>query len=163
MESRKHFVNNVMFVFGLTYAVLLAALSITLFIISRPVSGILFLALAFPFGFIVFRYGSTVAMEDEAVTLRFLGIVRRRIRWKDLKDVCVCGTKVLNRLNKERCGTVYMIFSDKHIPENRLLDMMLRFPPKGKIYLKFTKDRLMELQMHWSRPVQKFNIGSLDI
>lgn len=163
MEKKKYFVNNVMFIFGLSYFVVLVAVAIALFTISRPGSAAIFLALALSFGFIGFRYGSTVEFGDDGVTLKFLGITRRSIRWKDLKDVCVCGTKVLNRMNKERTGTIYMIFSDKHIPENRLMDMMLRWPPKGKIYLKFTRDRFLSLQMHWSKPVQKFNIGSLDI
>ena len=163
MESRKHLVNNVMFIFALSYVLVLVAVSITLLTISRPVSALIFFAIAVPFGLLVFRYGSIVTMEDDAVVLKFLGIRRRQIRWKDLKDVCVCGTKVLNRMNKEKTGTIYMIFSDKHIPEKQLMEMMLKWPPKGKIYLKFTKDRLLEMQLHWSRPVQKFNIGSLDI
>ena len=163
MEKKKYFVNNVMFIFGLSYFAVLAAVSIALFTIERPLSAAIFLAIALGFAFIVFRYGSVVEFGEDGVTLRFLGITRRSIRWKDLKDVCVCGTKVLNRMNKERTGTIYMIFSEKHIPENRLMDMMLRWPPKGKIYLKFTRDRFLALQMHWSKPVQKFNIGSLDI
>jgi len=163
MERKKYFVNNVMFIFGLSYFAVLAAVAIALFTIDRPVSAAIFLAIALGFGFIIFRYGSTVEFGEDGVTLRFLGITRRNVRWKDLKDVCVCGTKVLNRMNRERTGTIYMIFSDKHIPENKLMDMMLKWPPKGKIYLKFTRDRLLALQMHWSKPVQKFNIGSLDI
>lgn len=163
METKKHLVNNVMFMIGLSYFVVLVAVSIALLTISRPVSALVFFLLSLPFALLIVRYGSTVTIDDSGVTLKFLVISRRQIRWKDLKDVCVCGTKVLNRMNKEKTGTIYMIFSDKHIPEKQLMDMMLKWPPKGKIYLKFTKDRLLEVQMHWSRPVQKFNIGSLDI
>ena len=163
MESRKHLVNNVMFILGLSYFLVLVAVSIALLTISRPVSALIFFLVSLPFLFLVFRYGSTVMIDDYGVSLKFLGIKRKQIRWKDLKDVCVCGTRVLNRMNRNKCGTLYMIFTDKHIPENKLLDMMLKWPPKGKIYMKFTKDRLLEVQMHWSRPVQKFNIGSLDI
>jgi len=152
-----------MFIFAAIYVVILVALSVTLFVIERPISAAVFLALAVPFALLVFRYGSTVSFTEEGVVLRFCGIERKKIRWKDLKDVCVCGARVMNRLNKERCGTIYFIFSEKHIPENKLFDMMLKWPPKGKIYLKFTKDRLLEIQMHWQKPVQKFNIGSLDI
>ncbi|MBR6085781.1 MAG: hypothetical protein IKP61_09255 [Spirochaetales bacterium] len=163
MGSRKHLVNNVMFIVGVSYFVVLVAVSIALLTISRPVSALIFFLIALPFVLLAFRYGSTVTFDENGVNLRFLGIKRNQIRWKDLKDVCVCGTRVLNRINRNKCGTIYMIFTDKHIPENKLLDMMLKWPPKGKIYLKFTKDRLLEVQMHWSRPVQKFNIGSLDI
>ena len=58
MEKKKYFVNNVMFIFGLSYFVVLVAVAIALFTISRPGSAAIFLALALSFGFIGFRYGS---------------------------------------------------------------------------------------------------------
>ena len=75
MEKKKYFVNNVMFIFGLSYFVVLVAVAIALFTISRPGSAAIFLALALSFGFIGFRYGSTVEFGDDGVTLKFLGII----------------------------------------------------------------------------------------
>lgn len=162
-KEKKYLVNNSMFVFAVVYIVLLVAVSIALVTIERYGSAVVFALISLPFFLIAFRYGSVVKVGKDGVSLSFLGIKRRFISWKNMAEVDVIGSKVLNRNNTKKCGTLYLIFSPEKLDDEKRFDMMLKWPPKDKIYLKFTKDRLMDLQWFYSNPVEKYNIGMLDI
>ena len=90
-------------------------------------------------------------------------VLEFRATWNEIAEVDVIGSKVLNRNNTKKCGTLYLIFSPEKLDDDKRFDMMIKWPPKDKIYLKFTKDRLMDLQWFYSKPVEKYNIGMLDI
>lgn len=44
--------------------------------------------------------------------------------------------------------------------ESQLFEMMLKFPPKDKIVLKYKKERLYTLRAHFKYRITKYNTGS---
>ena len=162
-KEKKYFVNGTLLVFALVYFVFLVAISFSLLSIGRVYSALVFALLSLPFLVVAFRYGSTVRIGKDGVELKFLWKRRRFIPWEEVREVLVAGTKVMNRGNTKKCGTLYLVFSPQEMDEEERFQTMLKWPPKDKIYLKFTKDRLMDLQWFYSSPVARYNVGMLDI
>ena len=162
-KEKKYFVNDTLFAFGLIYFVFLTAIAMALLTIGRYFSAIVFALLGLPFLVVAFRYGSLVKVGKDGVELSFLWIKRRSFTWDEINEVLVAGTKVLNRGNEKKCGTLYMIFSKEQMEDEERFQTMLNWPPKDKIYVKFTKDRLMDIQWFYSAPIARYNVGMLDI
>lgn len=162
-KDKSYLVNGVMLSFAFIYIALLLALGVTLIMIGRLGSALIFIILALPFFIVVHRYGSVVSIGKDGIKLSFLHHVYRHFTWEEIEEIDVAGVKVLNRLNPNKCGTIYFIFSKEALDDEKRFDMMLKWPPKDKIYLKFNKDKLMDLQWFYSKPVERYNIGMLDI
>ena len=162
-KEKKYFVNGTLLLFGLVYFIFLFAVSISLLSIGREFSALVFLLLALQFPAISCRYRSRVRIGKDGIELKFLFFRRRYLPWEEVKEVLVAGTRVMNRGNTKKCGTLYLIFSPKEMNDDERFQTMLKWPPKDKIYLKFTKDRLMDAQWFYSAPVSRYNIGMLDI
>ncbi len=162
-KAKKYLVNNTMFVFALCYIGILIPIAIVLFDMGRYLSSVVFAVLSIPFCIILFRYGSMVRVGNEGVFLSFLGVERKSMSWDEIVEVDVIGSRVLNRFNTKKCGTLYLVFSLEKLDDTKRFQMMLKWPPKDKIYVKFTKERLMEIQWYYASPVEKYNIGMLDI
>ena len=58
---------------------------------------------------------------------------------------------------------MYFVFSPQTMDEDERFQTMLELPPKDKIYLKFTKDRLMDHLWFYSSLVARYNVGMVDI
>lgn len=157
-----YIVNGTMLCFALVYFIFLMTIGSTLFYMGRIVSAIVFILIAIPFLYLIYQYGSVVSISRSGISLRFLWIKRREISWEDVAELDVIGSKVLTR-NKKKCGTLYFIFSEEELDDAHRFDMMLNWPPKDKIYFKFTKERLLNIQWFYNRPVNKYNVGMLDI
>ena len=129
MERKRYFVNNVMFIFGLSYFVVLVAVAISLFTISRPGSAAIFLALALSFGFIGFRYGSTVefgadgSLPDPCTSCNWLPICHGGCK-KDITAGC------------------------HNEPENY-------FCPAYRFFFEYASERLMEVAREEFRAMQE--------
>lgn len=162
-NEKKYYVNESMALFAVVYALFLLAIAIATIYIKRYVSSLIFFLISLPFFFLIYRYGSRVYINDEGITLKFFKKEIRKMRWDEMREVSVCGQRVLNHNNKKKCGTLYIIFSKEKLDEEKRFDMMLKWPPKEKIYFKFSKEALFNIQLHYTAPVEKYNIGLLDI
>ncbi|GEM_PF-1628793 len=162
-KESKYLVNANLFILGSVYAVFLIIIGISLLTISRFLSAFIFIALSIPFFIIVYRYGSYVVINKDGVFLKFLNFERRHFFWNDIKEINIIGSNILNRKNRKRCGTIYIIFSEKTRTEGQNVDMILKWPPKDEIYLKFSKEILLNIQQFYLYPVKKYNVGMLDI
>ncbi|MGN1164106.1 MAG: hypothetical protein ACI4S4_04770, partial [Candidatus Ornithospirochaeta sp.] len=145
-KEKKYFVNGTLLLFALVYFAFLSAVSIALASIGRYFSAVVFGILALLFLAMGFRYGSVVRVGKGGVELKFLWMRRRFLLWSEVAEVLVAGTKVMNRGNTKKCGTLYMVFSPVEMDDDERFQTMLHWPPKDKIFLKFTKDRLMDIQ-----------------
>ena len=162
-KEKKFLVNNTMFVFAFCYIGFLILIAIVLLDMGRYLSSVVFALLSIPFCVILFRYGSVVKVDNGGISLSFLGIERKNLAWDEIVEVDVIGSRVLNRFNTKKCGTLYLVFSLEKLDDTKRFQMMLKWPPKDKIYMKFTKERLMDIQWYYVSPVEKYNIGMLDI
>lgn len=160
---KKYRVNNGLFALGIVYSAFLLTIAVTLAVMKRPLSAVIFFLLSLPFFFLMYRYGSTVCITDEGISLSFLGKERMKMKWDEIGEIAVCGQKIFNAGNKKKTGTLYIIVSREKLDDERRFDMMLKWPPKERIYFRFSREGLFDIQLHYTTPVEKYNIGMLDI
>ncbi len=160
---KKYRVNSSLLAVGVGYSAFLVTIAVTLVIMSRPVSAVIFFLLSLPFFLLIYRYGSTVGITEEGISLSFLKKERMKMRWDEIGEIAVCGQKIFNSGNKKKCGTLYIIVSRERLDDSKRFDMMLKWPPKERIYFRFSKEGLFNIQLHYTTPIEKYNIGMLDI
>lgn len=163
-KKENYLVNEGLLVFHLTYALFLLAVGITLFHIERLLAGVIFSVLSIPFIYLSFLNGSVVSITSDYIVLKFLGLERYKMKWTDIAEVDVMGLRLFNQgKDKKKCGSLYLVFSSKHMDDDMRFKLIMNWPPKNEIYLRFTKERLFYIQSYWIEPVQKYNVGMLDI
>lgn len=160
---KKYRVNSSLFALGIGYSAFLVTIAVTLVVMARPVSAIIFFLLSLPFFLLIYRYGSTVCITEEGISLSFLGKERKSMKWDEIGEIAVCGQKIFNAGNKKKTGTLYIIVSREQLDDGERFDMMLKWPPRERIYFRFSREGLFEIQLHYTTPVEKYNIGMLDI
>ena len=73
------------------------------------------------------------------------------------------GSKILNKGNPNKTGTVYIYFSPTALDDNERFDMMLKWPPKDKLYLRYSEARLNFIKTGCGMDIVGYNIGKLKI
>ena len=66
------------------------------------------------------------------------------MRWEDIREIGVCGLKISLK-NRERRGqrhpgTLFLYVSPEELDEDGRFGMILKWPPKDKIYLKYERN-----------------------
>ena len=129
--------------------------------IHRPGSALIFLVLGLIFGFIAVQSGSVLQLNEEGVTRLLLGHTTAKIRWDEIKEIGVAGTKVFNRSHPEKAGSIYIYFSPVQMDEDERFQMMLRWPPSNCLYMTYNQDRFHAVQGHWNSHIEIYNVGDL--
>lgn len=130
-------------------------------IINRPGSAVIFFAVALLFFLLSLTYGTKISITEQGISSSILGKVKKFISWDNIAEVCVAGTHILNTTNKNNTGTIYILFSEEKLSDEQLFAILLRWPPKNRIYLKYSKERYDLIQFYWSNTIRSYNIGKL--
>lgn len=125
--------------------------------------GIVFAAFAVIYGVIAVMTGSSLYIGGKYLEQRFLGIRIRSLAWQDVKEVGVVGTKVFNKGNPDKTGSLYIYFSPAVMDDDERFQMCVRWPPKKAMYMQYTHKRITAVQSLWDKPLELFNVGSLEI
>ena len=121
--------------------------------------GLLFLLPALPFIYVAWLYGSVVEIREDEIRVLRAGRNARSLSWAETAEMGVLGTKVFNRSNPEKTGTMYIYFSPVALDEDSRFQLALKWPPKEQIYLLYTKERMDYIRPLWEGKVQKYNTG----
>jgi hypothetical protein len=159
--NHRFIVNPFKFWLGLSTFLVSGVLAFCMFLIARPLSATLFMMITLLFLFITLLYGCSIIINDKGVTKKLFGKVINFIPWSEIEEVGVIGTKVFNKNNKDSTGTLYIYISRKKMTEEEQFKMMLKWPPRGKIYLQHTKKRMDVIQLLWSSKIETYNTGKL--
>ena len=101
----------------------------------------------------------TVCVEPEGISRRLLWKQLSFLPWKEVREVGVCGTKPFHSKDSDRVGVLYIYISPEHLSEQERFDMIVQWPPRDKIYLLLSKERLEAVQLRWSKTITMFNSG----
>lgn len=137
--------------------------SIVMFLISRPVSAILFLVMGAVFGYVALINGMAVNVDENGISKSLFGFVTMKFNWEDVAEIGVCGTKVFNKNHKDRVGTLYVYISPSLLSEQDRFEMILKWPPKDKIYFVFKQKHLELIQMVSGLKTEVYNTGDLTV
>lgn len=161
--ERKFIVNPLQCVAAWISAAFLGLLAGTMVYIHRPGSALIFLALAVVFAVIGALGGACIHLDKTGVHKTLFGVAVRTLRWDEIAEVGVAGTRVFNRIHPEKTGSLYIYFSPVSMNENERFQMMLKWPPKDKLYLIYDAKRFHAVQTFWNQTVETYNTGNLHL
>lgn len=158
MQNR-YLIDPLKFVIALLTAIALILLGAVAWMSNRYVSMAIYFLLGGVFLYVVFIYGSIVTVSERGVVCRFAGITRHSFLWTNISEVGVVGTKVFNRVNPKKTGSLYIYFSPTFMDDKERFDLVMKWPPSKLIFLKYNKKRMDSIQIIWSRKITEYNTG----
>lgn len=120
-----------------------------------------FLVFAFLFGFVLVRCGSVLHIDDEKLELKFLGLSRKAMLWSQVREVGLIGENVFNRGKKEKTGDKYLYFSPVKLSADERFRMIVKWPPKDKLYAEYSEKLLAYAMTIWGRELETYNVEDL--
>lgn len=108
-----------------------------------------------------FIYGPWLSITPNGIRKHIFGWTLKTVPWEEVREVGVVGTKVFNKHNPEKTGTLYIYFSPKAMTDEERFQLALDFPPKDMLFLQHEKDREDVVQILWNRKMVGYNIGKL--
>ena len=120
-----------------------------------------FLLIATLFGFILARYGSTVSIDEDKVRLSLFALTRRELPWAEIHEVGLIGENVFNHGKKNRTGDKYLYFSPVRMNADERFQMIVKWPPRDKIYVEYSEKLLAYAMTIWGRELETYNVEDL--
>ncbi len=109
--------------------------------------------------------GRLVRFSDEGVELKLFSFTRLKFTWDEIAEAGVIGTKVF-RMSIDKTnyvGSRYIYFSRVSMTDDERFQMALKWPPKDKIYIRFSKKRIQAVIDYWGEEFTAYNAGHIDI
>ena len=131
--------------------------------LGRFLSALVFLAIALLFFKIALDSGAKISVGNDGVSRRRFGKTTHSFKWHEIPETGAAGSKILNKGNPNKTGTVYIYFSPTALDDNDRFDMMLKWPPKDKLYLRYSEARLNFIKTVCGMDIVGYNIGKLKI
>lgn len=162
MQQKNHFwVDGFRFAVALATTIFSLVLSICLITMGRYGSALAFFIIFLLFLPILKSYGATVTVDEEGIRSSFLGKTRLSMRWDEIGEIGVAGSRLFNNKNGEKPGFLYIYVSPSSMTDEERFQMMLKFPPKDKIFFSYSKESIFAVQMRWSSKIQTYNSGNV--
>ena len=126
-----------------------------------------FLAVAVLFGFVLVRYGSVLYIDDEKLELKFLGLSRKAMPWSQVREVGLIGENVFNGGGsapggkKKKTGDKYLYFSPVKLDADERFRMIVKWPPKDKLYAEYSEKLLAYAMTIWGKELEAYNVEDL--
>ena len=139
----------------------LMAVAVELAVMDRNWSALVFFIISLGFLYVLSIYGALVHVEAEGLRKSFFGLWKAKLRSEEIGEMGVAGTRIFHRGNPNRAGTIYIYFSDAPMTDEERFGMMLKWPPRNRIFLRFSHKRFAALQVWREDPAVKYNIGKL--
>ena len=146
---------------SLATALFSAAMALCLAGLGRWGASLLFLAVAALFLSVSLVFGAFITVDAGGVRRSVLGKVSRELPWDRIAEVGVAGSKIFNRNNPKKTGSLYIYFSPVPMTEEQRFDMMLNGPPREQLFFLYTEQRINAVQLLWSGEIQTYNSGDL--
>ena len=161
--KHRFLVNPPRLVVSLGILLVLAVLTGVMIHLGRPLSIGIFGALTLIYAAVALEQGAVITVGPEGVERHVLGVLRKRLRWDQIGEIGVGGTRVLRDPDSKRVGTLYLYFSEKALTEEERFQLLLRWPHWNQCYLLFSHARVRAVQMLWDREIQTCNVGDLSL
>lgn len=108
-------------------------------------------------------YGPWVCITGEGIRKHIFGHTLQQMRWDQVKEVGVVGTRVFNRLTPDKTGPMYIYFSPRELSTEERFQLALTFPPKDMLFLLHDQQREDLVQSLWNTKLIGYNTGKLKL
>ena len=154
-------VNKILILVSVFSALLFLMTTAALFSVSNWVFGILTLAMSLFFVLMAFRNAQRIEINETGIVRSGLFTEKKVMRWEEIREIGVTGTKVFNQNHKNRTGALYIYVSPVKMNDDERFQMILDWPPKDKIYFIYGPERIQEIQMFYTGRIVTYNTGDL--
>ncbi len=162
-KKTRFFVNPTLLLVALATWAILTISAVVVLPLGRYVSAAIFFLIGLLFLAVAVGNGIVVSVEPEGLARSVLGRRVNLLPWEQIRELGVCGTKPFHAEKTDRVGTLYIYAASEHLTDKERFDMVLRWPPKDKVYLLYSEERLTAIQLRWSGKITLYNSGSLRI
>lgn len=157
------FVDKIKFTIASITAIVFLLLSILFFLMRLWILAVIALAGMVLYVFITAKNGSRVHVTNESLEVRLLWNTLQSVSWNEIREVGVCGTKVLKPAGSKWSGAKYIYFSKEKMDDDDRFDMCLKWPSKDMIYFRFNYKRIKKIVRIWGPDIVLYNTGPIDI
>jgi hypothetical protein len=132
-----------------------------MFSIYQPLPAVLFITIGIVYTISAVMNGTVVHVDKKGINKSVFGIVTMMFQWEEINELGVCGTNVFHKHHPKKTGTLYIYISKNKLDEQERFDMILKWPPKDKIYFVYTKKHLEAIQLLSKCKIKTYNTGNL--
>lgn len=136
-------------------------LAISMLLITRVGSFLLFLVIAVVFLAIALINGSKLTVDEKGLSRTLFGKTLQHYSWDEIAEVGVVGTKVFGNDDKKDVGSRHLYFSKEHLSDEERFRMVLQWPPRNKLYMLYNTERLAAVQSYWSGKIETYKAGDV--
>ena len=162
-NEMRTFVNPLKAVCALAIVLFFACYSVFYFFRALWPEAIVFLVIAVLFLPVVYLNGSMAVVDQDAVSLKFLGYVRMKLPWEEIQEIGVFGDRVFLRSNSKRTGTMHIYFSPWKMSDQERFNLAVKKPPKRVVFTVYSEEKITFIQSIWSAPIALYNVGDLEL
>lgn len=156
----KFLVNTPKMIIAMFCSICFFALTIFLIAWKSWVFALLSLFLCVVYVAVAISNGRVVRVDESGISCRFLSRTQF-MSWNDIVEIGVVGLRVVNNKSQKHKGSKNIYFSTTKLSEDELFDMCLEWPPKDKLYCRFSFKRIAAIQKIWTKDIQMYNTGDL--
>lgn len=125
--------------------------------LGRTISIVVFAVIALLFFYMTMQNGAMITIDATGVTRSIVGRRRQSLTWQEIGEVGIAGTKVFRQKDSKKTGSLYIYLSPEALDEDGRFEMMLEWPPKDKLYLTYSPERIKDIQRHWSSKIKTYH------
>lgn len=163
MENNKFIVNPMLCTIATVTSAASLVLAVTMIYLDRFMAALCFVGFFLIFLGIAAFYGAVVSVGPEGVCKILFGAMRKNIPWENIVEIGVCGTSISGIKSIQRKGASYIYVSPEELDDAARFEMIVKWPPKGKIILAYNRVRMAAVQQWWSRELVSYNTGDLQV
>lgn len=163
MKSNTFRANPFKFAVSLCTSAIALVLSLCMLLsLARPGSAAVFLVIAAVFCIVATIYGAKIRISDEGIArINILGRETRHLSWQDIQEIGVAGTSVFRKDDTKHPGTLYIYFSEEVMTDQDRFNLMLSFPPRDRLFLTYSEERIRAIQLRWNRKIESYHAGHI--
>ena len=157
MKIKRYFTHPFKLAIDLATCLILGITAASLLLSGAVVPAVFFFIFAAIFAYSSALCGSVISIEPDGFRRSLFAKTLKFFRLDEIAEVGVIGSGLFHRAGKESRGTVYIYFSKTEMTAEERYDMILKWPPKDKLYMRFTADRLNAVESVWKGDIHSYN------
>ncbi len=158
---KRYILDPVTFAEALITALVLFGLAVLMTALGRPGSAFIFFMIGLVFAVVAARNGRIVVIAEKGVSWSVLGFFSNFMSWDEIQEVGVIGLRIFFKTGDDKVGNRYIYIIPGKLDDQGRFDMILNWPPKKGIYLRYRTERYSAIQYRWDKKIVEYNAGDL--
>lgn len=119
-----------------------------------------FLVVAIVFGYLFYKYASVITVTPDSICQSFFGLREKKMDWSEIRELGLIGENVFNK-KETATGEKYIYFSPVEMTKDERFQLIVKWPPKDMLYMKYSPKALEYTQNIWCRELKTYNVKDL--